>query len=363
MKIAQVAPLFERVPPKLYGGTERVVSYLTEELVRKGHDVTLFASGDSLTAARLVPCSPTALRLNPSIEDELPYHLLMLEKVSERAAAFDIVHFHTDLIHLPSTHGFRDKTLTTLHGRLDRPDLVPFYRTFADAPLVSISDNQREPISGLNWRGTIHHGLPGDMLRFDPSSRGEYLAFLGRISPEKGPDTAIRIASNLGLPLKIAAKIDALDRPYWDAEIAPMVTAHPKVEFVGEVSERQKATFLAGARALLFPISWREPFGLVMIEAMACGTPVVAFGAGAVPEVIDEGVTGFVVNNIAEAVAAVPKASKLDRARIRQVFEKRFTASRMADDYLRLYRELLDADLEVDQTRPASKSGPHAAML
>ncbi|MDB5562511.1 MAG: rfaG [Hyphomicrobiales bacterium] len=351
MKIAQVAPLFERVPPKLYGGTERVVSYLTEELVRAGHDVTLFASGDSITAAELVPCSETALRLNPEVRDGFPYHVLMLEKVLQRADEFDVLHFHTELLHFPLIRALGHPAVTTLHGRLDQPDLVPFYTTFRDAPLVSISDNQRDPIPGLNWAGTVHHGLPADLLPFNAHGDGGYLAFLGRISPEKGPDLAIRIAAETGQPLKIAAKIADEDRPYWETVVEPLVRAHPNVEFIGEVSEEQKADFVGRARAVLFPISWREPFGLVMIEAMACGTPVIAFQRGAVAEVMEHGVTGFVVETVEEAVEAVGKLDRLDRRAIRRTFERRFTAERMAQGYVSVYRDLLDG--RERQIRPA----------
>jgi glycosyltransferase involved in cell wall biosynthesis len=342
MKIAQIAPLFESVPPKMYGGTERVASYLTEELVRRGHDVTLFASGDSVTSAKLVPCSETALRLNPAILDPVPYHVLALETVLQHAHEFDVLHFHTELMHYPIIRALRHPAVTTLHGRLNQPDLPAFYRTFNDAPLVSISDNQREPIPDLNYVGTVHHGLPKDLLPFNARGQGGYLAFLGRISPEKGPDDAIKIAVATNQPLKIAAKIANEDRAYWESVVEPMVKAHDNVEFIGEVTETQKAKFLGEARAVLFPICWREPFGLVMIEAMACGTPVIAFGEGAVPEVIDDGVTGFVVDTVDEAIEAVGKLDRLDRAAIRGSFDRRFTAERMADGYLRVYRNLLE---------------------
>ncbi len=315
MKIAQVAPLAERCPPRLYGGTERIVSYLTEELVRQGHDVTLFASGDTQTSARLVRCSDMALRLNPAVKDALPYHLIMLDEVRRQAHRFDVLHFHFDLLHFPSMRDWADRIVTTLHGRLDLPDLKPFYAAFADYPLVSISDAQRRPMPPVNWAGTVPHGLPRNLLPATLRPEGGYLAFLGRISPEKRPDRAIEIAAHAGLPLKIAAKIDAVDRAYWDATIAPLVAAHPNVEFVGEINEHQKAIFLGNARALLFPIDWPEPFGLVMIESMACGTPVIAFRHGSVPEVIDHGVTGFVVDNVAEAAAAVGRLGEIDRAR------------------------------------------------
>ena len=282
MKIAQIAPLAERVPPKLYGGTERIVSYLTDELVRQGHDVTLFASGDSRTLAHLVPCSHVALRFNPDMRDPIPYHVMMLEQVRQRADEFDVLHFHIDMLHFPLVREFAGRTVTTLHGRLDLPDLVPFYRTFPEFPLVSISNDQRAPMPPVNWAGTVYHGLPADLLPFSAEATGGYLAFLGRISPEKRPDRAIEIAAKAGMTLKIAAKVDKADQAYWDETIAPLVARYDHVEFVGEINEQQKARFLGDATALLFPIDWPEPFGLVMIEAMACGTPVIAFRNGSV---------------------------------------------------------------------------------
>lgn len=343
MKIAQIAPLAERCPPLLYGGTERVVSYLTEELVDQGHDVTLFASGDSITAAELDPCSARALRLSPNVLDALPHHMIMLEKVARRAHEFDVLHFHIDLMHAPVVRNFAHRTLTTLHGRLDLPDLQPFYAAFPNLPLVSISHAQRLPMPPVNWVGNVYHGLPRDLLNFSASPAGDYLAFLGRISPEKRPDRAIEIAAGAGLPLKIAAKIDRVDQAYWDECIAPLVRAHPNIEYVGEIGEQQKSAFLGAARALLFPIDWEEPFGLVMIEAMACGTPVIAFGRGSVPEVIDDGVTGFVVNTVDEAIEALKKLDHLDRARVRARFEERFTVERMARDYIEIYARLSSA--------------------
>ena len=340
MKIAQIAPLAESVPPQLYGGTERVVSYLTEELVRQGHQVTLFASGDSRTAAELVPCASKALRLDPAVKDQVPHHLVMLDRVRRRAAEFDVLHFHIDLFHCPLFRDIADRTVTTLHGRLDLPDLVPFYSAFPQAPLVSISDHQRRPMPPVNWVGRVHHGLPPDLLRFNARPDPGYLAFLGRISPEKRPDRAIAIAARAGLRLKIAAKIDAVDRLYWEREIAPLVNAHHNVEYIGEIADDQKSDFLGNASALLFPIDWPEPFGLVMIEAMACGTPVVAFRSASVPEVLEDGVTGFIVRNVEEAVAALARIPALDRHFIRKVFESRFTVERMARDYLDIYRSL-----------------------
>jgi glycosyltransferase involved in cell wall biosynthesis len=341
MKIAQIAPLAESVPPKLYGGTERIVSYLTEELVRQGHDVTLFASGDSETAARLVPCAQTALRLNPGVRDPLPHHIAMLERVRQEAESFDVLHFHIDLMHFPLLRTIGTSAVTTLHGRLDLADLQPFYRLFPDIALVSISDHQRLPMPPAHWVGTVHHGLPRGLHRFSPKpSPAPYLAFLGRISPEKRPDRAIEIATRTGIPLKIAAKVDNADRDYWRAEIEPLVHGNRLVEFVGEIGERDKAAFLGGATALLFPIDWPEPFGLVMIEAMACGTPVIAFPCGAVPEVIDHGVSGLVVDSLDEAVAAVPVAAAMDRALVRATFEERFSIERVAADYLQVYLSL-----------------------
>jgi glycosyltransferase involved in cell wall biosynthesis len=337
VKIAQIAPLTESCPPQFYGGTERIVSYLTEELVRQGHEVTLFASGDSVTSAELVPCCDVALRLNPAVKDPAPYHLMMIDRIRRRADEFDVLHFHMDFLHYPIASAFAGRMLTTLHGRLDLPDLKPFFSAFPDFPLVSISDEQRRPMPPVNWAGTVYHGLPRDLLPFTAKPAGRYLAFLGRIAPEKRPDRAIEIAARAGLPIKIAAKIDKADQAYWDEIIAPMVARHPNVEFIGEISEHQKAEFLGYAEALLFPIDWPEPFGLVMIEAMACGTPVIAFNSGSVPEIIEDGVTGFIVNNIDEAVAAVRLALKLDRSNVRAAFDKRFTAARMAEDYLAIY--------------------------
>ncbi|MBB3659826.1 glycosyltransferase involved in cell wall biosynthesis [Rhizobium sp. BK650] len=340
MKIAQIAPLAESVPPKLYGGTERIVSYLTEELVAQGHDVTLFASGDSVTTAKLVACSDVALRLNPAVRDHLPHQLAMLEEIRRRAHEFDVLHFHIDLLHFPLIGDFVDRTVTTVHGRLDLPDLKPFYKTFADIPLVSISNDQRRPMPPVNWSGTVYHGLPCDLLPFTEKPKGNYLAFLGRISPEKRPDRAIQIAAKVGMPLKMAAKIDNADKAYWETVIEPMVKSHPNVEFIGEINEHQKAAFLGNAGALLFPIDWPEPFGLVMIESMACGTPVVAFRCGSAPEVVDEGVSGVLVDSVQEAAENIEWLLRLDRRKVRRAFEERFTAQRMARDYLCIYRNL-----------------------
>jgi glycosyltransferase involved in cell wall biosynthesis len=341
MRIAQIAPLAESCPPRYYGGTERIVSYLTEELVAQGHDVTLFASGDSLTRAELVPCTSVALRLAPEVRDRIPYHMIMLDRVRRRAAEFDVLHFHIDLLQFPLIHDFADRTLTTLHGRLDLPDLQPFYAAFPAMPLASISHHQRLPMpAGVNWAGNVYHGIPKNLLAFSPHAKGGYLAFLGRISPEKRPDRAIEIAVRAGLPLKIAAKIDKVDQAYWDELIEPMIAENPLVDYIGEIGEHRKAAFLGDALALLFPIDWPEPFGLVMIEAMACGTPVIAFSEGSVLEVIDEGETGFAVRNIDEAVEAVARVALLDRAKVRACFDRRFTGERMAQAYLNIYREL-----------------------
>jgi len=355
MRIAQIAPLAESCPPRLYGGTERIVSFLTEELVRLGHDVTLFASGDSVTSAELVPCTEMALRLNPDVKDPVPYHIVMLDQVRRRAHTFDILHFHIDLLHFPLIRPSSERTVTTLHGRLDLPDLIPFYEAFPEVPLVSISNAQRRPMPPVNWAGTVYHGIPRSLLPFKRGT-GEYLAFLGRISPEKRPDRAIEIAVRAGLPLKIAAKIDNVDRAYWSTVIAPMVHANPGVEYIGEISDTEKAEFLGNARALLFPIDWPEPFGLVMIEAMACGTPVIAFEAGSVPEIIDDGVSGFVVNSIEEAVDAVGRLDAIDRARVRFTFERRFSVERMAKDYLSIYTRLCRARPDVGRAAKAIDS-------
>lgn len=339
MRIAQVAPLYESCPPQLYGGTERVVSYLTEELARQGHEVTLFASGDSQTIAMLrAPCD-RALRLCSECRDPLPYHLVMLNHLARSAEMFDIIHFHIDQLHFPLFAPLWNKTLTTTHGRLDLPDLPVLFREFPMMPLVSISDAQRTPLAWANWYGTVHHGLPLDLYPFG-RGEGSYLAFIGRICPEKGVDRAIEIARRAGIPLKIAAKVDKVDRAYYKANIKPLLKG-PGVEFIGEINEREKREFLGQAMALLFPIDWPEPFGLATIEAMANGTPVVAFRRGAVPEVIDHGVTGLIVSSVDEAVAAIPQAIALDRHAIRLRFEERFAVERMARDYVALYAEVL----------------------
>ena len=340
MKIAQIAPLIESVPPRLYGGTERIVSYLTEALVAQGHDVTLFASGQSITAAKLVPCCAQALRLNPAVKDPIPYYMLMLDKVRKMAPQFDVLHFHIDQFHFPIFHEFASRTVTTLHGRQDLPDLQHLYFGFPEMPLVSISDDQRKPIPNANFAGTVYHGLPFSLHAPRVKQNGGYLAFLGRVSPEKRVDRAIEIARRVGMPLKIAAKVDRVDEPYFKSVIEPMLTGDG-VEFIGEIDERRKTSFLGNASALLFPIDWPEPFGLVMIEAMACGTPVLAFGNGSVPEVIDPGVTGCVVNTVNEAVASMSGLLALDRALVRRRFEERFTARGMASAYVKIYQNLI----------------------
>ncbi|HWA73210.1 MAG TPA: glycosyltransferase family 4 protein [Polyangiaceae bacterium] len=338
MRIAQIAPLYESVPPLAYGGTERVVHYLTEELVAMGHDVTLFASGDSQTAAKLVPGCARALRLDPSCQDPLAHHMVMLGQLAKLREHFDVFHFHIDYLHFTLSRALALPQLTTLHGRLDLPDLPAVYREFEDLPVVSISDAQRLPLPDAGWIGTVLHGLPRDDLGFTANPE-DYFAFVGRISPEKRVDRAIAIATRLGVKLKIAAKVDRADQAYHEREIAPLLD-NPLVEFIGEIGQRDKASFFGNARALLFPIDWPEPFGLVMIEAMACGTPVVAFRNGSVPEVIDDGVTGFIVSDMEQAIDAAARVDTLNRARIREVFEQRFTARRMAEDYLELYRRI-----------------------
>ena len=362
MRIAQIAPLMESVPPRLYGGTERIVSYLTEELVQLGHEVTLFASGDSVTAADLVGCAPVALRLEPKVRDTIPYYMLMLDRVRQRADVFDIIHFHIDQFHFPIFRPIARRTVTTLHGRQDLPDLKPLYLGFDDMPLVSISNAQRGPVASANFVTTVQHGIPLDQHPLIVHPRGGYVAFLGRIAAEKRPDRAIAVARALGIPLKIAAKIDRVDEAYFRETIAPLLKS-PGVEFIGEINERQKSDFLGEASALLFPIDWPEPFGLVMIEAMSCGTPVLAVRASAVPEVIDEGVTGCIVDTLDEAVAAMPRVLSLDRAAVRRRFEERFSAKRMALDYLSVYEDLLrrNRDRRQGETR-APLRGPDAPI-
>jgi glycosyltransferase involved in cell wall biosynthesis len=341
VRIALVSPLHESVPPRLYGGTERVVSYLTEELVRQGEDVTLYATADSVTSARLRPMTPHGLRLDPECRDPLAHHVAMVGAVTADARDFDIVHFHIDYIHFPSVRAQGMKAVTTTHGRLDIADLVPLFRRFSDMALVSISAAQRRPLPWAHWVATVHHGLPRDRLALGRGDGG-YLAFLGRISPEKRPDRAIRIAQRAGRKLRIAAKIERLDAAYFESVVAPMLDA-PGIEFIGEIGEDEKAEFLGNAAALLFPIDWPEPFGLVMIEAMACGTPVIAFACGSAPELVDEGITGWIVDSEDAALAALEGIERFDRAACRRRFEERFTVERMARDYLDVYRRIADA--------------------
>jgi glycosyltransferase involved in cell wall biosynthesis len=347
MKIAQIAPLAESVPPTLYGGTERVVSWLTEELVAQGHEVTLFASGDSRTDAELVAVIPKALRLNPDVRDGTPYHLILLDRVIRRAQEFDVLHFHIDMMHYPLFRSLRDRVLTTLHGRLDLPDLHPFYRAFPNMALISISNDQRKPMPPVNWQATIHHGLPRDLHRAT-TAPGKYLAFLGRISPEKGPEDAIAVAIQAGMPLKIAAKVDNADRIYFESRVKPLLD-HPLIEYIGEIDEAHKSEFLGNAMALLFPIHWPEPFGLVMIEAMACGTPVIAYRRGSVPEILEDGLTGFIVSDVAQAAAAVARIPELDRANIRARFESKFTSQIMAQNYLNIYGRMIERRAETSE--------------
>ena len=345
MKIAQVSPLYESVPPQTYGGTERVVSYLTEELVAQGHEVTLFASGDSVTAAQLIAARKRALRLD-NVFDPIAHHYVMLEEVFERASRFDIIHFHTDYLHFPLARRHSVPHVTTLHGRLDLPDLMPLYKKFSEMPVVSISNAQRKPLPRVNWQGTVYHGLPVEL--YDCRERpGEYLAFVGRISPEKRLDRAIEIAARFGMRLRIAAKTDAADRDYMEHVIRPIL-GNSSAEFIGEIGESEKKDFLANAYALLFPIDWPEPFGLVIIEAMACGTPIIAYRCGSVPELIEEGVTGYIVDDIEGALEALGKIPAFDRRRCRRAFEERFSASRMAQDYLNVYRRVIKASADHD---------------
>jgi glycosyltransferase involved in cell wall biosynthesis len=339
MRIAQVAPLVESVPPPGYGGTERVVSYLTEELVREGHEVTLFASGDSRTAAELVACSPRSLRLDEAVIDPLAHQVVQLEAVAAAAHRFDIIHWHVDYFHFPMSRRLGVPNVTTLHGRLDIPDLQPVYDDFREMPVVSISNDQRGPLPQANWAATVHHGMPLDELRpyLEP---GAYLAFLGRLSPEKRADRAIDVARRAGMPLRIAAKVDPVDQEYFDREIEPLLE-QDHVDFIGEIGPEEKNEFLGSARALLFPIDWSEPFGLAMIEAMACATPVIAYRSGSVPEVIDEGVSGFVVDDIESATMAAGRLDEIDRSGVREAFERRFDVARMARDYLGVYERLI----------------------
>ncbi|MGZ8192308.1 MAG: glycosyltransferase family 4 protein [Methylobacter sp.] len=339
MKIAQVAPLQESVPQKTYGGTERVVHYLTEALVRQGHEVTLYASADSRTHAKLQPITPEALRLAFTRRDPLPWHLLELAQVSRAAERFDIIHFHTDFLHFLLWRRMRTPQLTTLHGRLDLPDLKPLFDEFRDMPVVSIAHHQREPLPMALWADTVYNGIPVDLYDFQANS-SDYLAFLGRMSPEKGPEAAIGIAIRAGMPLKMAGKVDAVDQEYFETRIRPRLN-HPLIEFIGEVEERGKNELLGGAKALLFPIAWSEPFGLVMIEAMACGTPVIAYRRGSVAEVMTQGVSGYIVDSEDEAAAAITRIDQIDRGACRDYFERHFSADRMAENYVAVYQKLI----------------------
>jgi glycosyltransferase involved in cell wall biosynthesis len=352
MRIAQVSTLYESVPPKAYGGIERVVSWLTEALFDAGHEVTLFASADSVTRARLVPGCPCALRLVEDTADPQAFHFAMLEQVVRRSTEFDIVHFHTDYHSFPFARRLACPHVTTLHWRLDVPGLEPLYRAFHDIPVVSISNAQRAPLRQANWQATVYHGMPTDTLAFN-ACPADYLAFLGRIAPPKRPDLAIEIAERAGVPLKIAAKIDNGDRWYYEEKIEALLR-HPSVDYLGELPDRDKQAFLSGARALLFPIDWPEPFGLVLIEALACGTPVIAFGRGSVPEIIEDGLNGFIVDDVDGAVRAVGRLDEIDREKCRAAFEQRFSAARMAAEYVCVYDTLLATAAGRDDTRPVA---------
>jgi glycosyltransferase involved in cell wall biosynthesis len=355
MKIAQVSPLYESVPPKFYGGTERVVSYLTEELVRQGHQVTLFASGDSRTAAELIAVCPSALRLSGPGFDPIVRHLLMVEEVYRRVADFDLIQFHIDYLHFPVTRRLRPPHVTTLHGRLDLADLAPLFAEYTEMPVTSISDAQRQPVLQANWQATVYHGLPLDLYRLNEQPAG-YLAFIGRVSPEKRVDWAIDIARRAGMEIRVAAKIDQADRRYYEETIEPLFRL-PNVTYVGEIGEDRKGEFLGNAAALLFPVDWPEPFGLVQIEAMACGTPVIALRRGSVPEVIDDGVTGYLCDNIEQAVEAVGRLANLSRRLCRETFERRFSAGRMASDYLQVYQRAIQTERN-GHGRDHSSRGP-----
>src|SRR6516164_8146011 len=369
MRIAQIAPLYESVPPKLYGGTERVVAHLSDALVDRGHDVVLFASGDSKTRAELVPCRDIALRLDKKLSWDVPAHLVMLAQIRKQARDFDILHFHLDCFHLPLFQDIADRTLTTVHGRQDINDLRRLHRHYPNFPLVSISASQRLPLPHLRWMKTIHHGYPMAQYAFSPAPKGDYLAFLGRIAPEKGVDRAIEIARRTGYPLRIAAKVDPADKDYFEARILPLLDA-PGVQFMGEIAEAEKSDFLGGARALLFPISWPEPFGLVMIEAMACGTPVIAFNQGAVPEIVRHGATGFIVKTVDQAVKSVGRLAEIDRVTVRATFERYFSVEVMATSYEVAYTEVLGGRTDVRSLRlaesdplvPAASSGAHPVV-
>ena len=341
MRIAQVSPLYESVPPARYGGTERMVSWLTEELVDLGHDVTLFASGDSRTSARLEACCSASLRLNPPLGDPVGYHMKMFERVARAADDFDIIHFHLEHLHFPVSERYNLCQISTMHGRLDLPELVPVFRKYASMPIVSISQSQRRPLPCANWVGNVYHGLPERSLKFHPGA-GKYLVFLGRIAREKRPDRAIEIATRAKLPLTIAAKVDPADKQYFEREIEPLLD-NPFVDFIGEVAEPEKNALLGNAIACLMPIDWPEPFGINMIESMACGTPVIAYRHGSVPEIVTDGANGFIVESIEEAVEAVARIPSLSRAACRRIFEERFTSTRMASDYVRIYEAQIGA--------------------
>lgn len=339
MRIAQVSPLYESVPPKLYGGTERIVSYLTEELVRQGHEVTLFATGDSVTQARLIAPWCCALRLQDDCRDQIAHHYTMLEMVYKEINNFDIVHYHIDYLHYPLSRRSSIPHISTLHGRLNIPDLVPLYKEYGDIPVVSISDSQRSPIPAINWQKTVYHGLPKYLYKPVHKS-GSYFAFIGRFSPEKRVDRAIELAIKTGVPIKIAAKIEKLDIDYYENVVKPLLD-HPLVEYVGEIGEDEKNEFLGNAMALIFLIDWSEPFGLVMIESMACGTPVIGWNIGSVPEIVDHGVSGYVVSTMEEAQLAVRKLPQLKRTLVRETFEHRFSVERMTGDYLAVYQKMV----------------------
>ena len=357
MKIAQIAPLWESVPPKLYGGTERVVSYMTEELVRQGHDVTLFASGDSQTMARLWAACPHSFRLDGGlINRDAPLILMQEHALGVEAERFDIIHSHLDFLSFPLSRRCATPVLTTLHGRLDLPELVPIYREYADMPVVSISNAQRVPLLDANWQGTVYHGLP-DLYAFHPNSgSGSYLAYLGRICPEKRPDHAIEIAKRVGMPLRIAAKVDPVDQEYFEAQIAPELD-HPLVEYLGEITDAEKCDFLGNAAAVLCPYDWPEPFGIVLIEALACGTPVLAYRRGSIPEIIEAGVTGFICENLDEMVAAIDRLPLIQRQKCRDAFEARFTVQRMVQDYLALYERMAAS------VQPLAYINGHSSLL
>ncbi len=361
MRIAQISPLYESVPPSGYGGTERVVSWLTEELVCQGHHVTLFASGDSFTKARLVAMCPGALRTDPTCVDQLAHHLLMVERLRKQSDEFDIVHFHIDYLHFSQSRQSDINQVTTLHGRLDLPDLVPIYQEFSEMPVISISRAQRKPLPWVNWVGNVYHGLPKELFSFHPVP-GKYLAFIGRISPEKRPDRVIEIATAAGIPVKMAAKVDRVDRAYFEEKIKPLMDS-PWVEFVGEIGDHDKNDFLGSALACLFPIDWPEPFGLAMIEAMACGTPTIAFRNGSVPEIIEDGVSGFIVDSVKAAVKAVERVGFIDRKSCRAAFESRFTSKRMTHDYLRIYNQMIGHREQSSGGPELLRSGVGASQL